>query len=436
MPVTVEENLTTHILDYIKGRASDKLEKNEKDIAKLLSSDNEADQAKLEKLQQKHLDDIEKFKPENWLSDAAKRAKQLQFVTHAIKYINSDARGTSLYDDNKDSAHGIIATHSISKPSLDIVGNAAALDVGRLLTQVTYQNKTLVDYILADDISPLLPIAKNAQLAEQWLAGFKQVFAADELSTHKFGKQVYWPVEGDYHLLTPLFATSLAQAVYECRRAMRDLQFSKDEAVKAQGLSVLPNLAVQTYGGTKPQNISQLNSQRGGKNYLLDSRPPIWQTVEKPPLNTESVFNTLFPRIAFKRARQLQVDLEKVLDKESTLDIREYRRAGIDDLVDLLLLFAANIHQQAAGWTQDENCQLSLDEQLWLDPKRAEFDTDFANEMDKKQWHDHIANKFATWVNSQLENKNLALGQVEHRQWAVLTAQELRLTEQARKELY
>ena len=256
------------------------------------------------------------------------------------------------------------------------------------------------------------------------------------MSTHKFAKQIYWPVEDDYHLLTPLFATSFSQAVYEYRRDLREIQFSKDESVKALGLSILPDLAVQTYGGTKPQNISQLNSQRGGKNYLLDSRPPVWKSAEKPPLRIDSVFSKLFSRIAFKRARQLLVHLEKVFEKQSSFDIRQYRAAGIDDLVDLLLLFASNIHQQPAGWTLDDECKLPLDEQLWLDPKRAEFDDDFANEMDKKEWHDQIANKFATWVNRQLESKNLAMGQAEHRKWSVLTAQELRLTEQARKEFY
>lgn len=434
----ITESLTTNILDYIKGRKSDKLEQNEKEIAKLLQSANESDQAKLEKLQQKHREDIEKFKPENWLTEAANKCEKIDFVTHAIKFIHGSAKGTSINSLNFKGVNreDIISTASIVNPHFDVVCDAKLLGISKLLTGVSFNGKTLTDYILKDDISPLLSIAKSEELAQQWFNGFKQVFSASELSTHKFGKQVYWPVEGNYHLLTPLFATSFAQVVYEYRSDLREIQFSKEDSVKAMGLSVLPNLAVQTYGGTKPQNISQLNSQRGGKNYLLDSRPPTWKSTEKLPLNTDSVFNKLFTQQGYKRVKQLQVYLESILNKKSTVDIREYRRAGIDDLVDILLLFAAHIHQQAAGWSLDETCKLTLDEQLWLDPKRAEFDNEFADEMDKKEWHEKIANKFATWVNSRLESKKLAMGQTEHRQWVVLAAQELRLTEQARKEFY
>ena len=45
------------------------------------------------------------------------------------------------------------------------------------------------------------------------------------------------------------------------------------------------SLAVQELGGTKPQNISQLNSERRGDNYLLASLPPVWKTVAVQPVH-------------------------------------------------------------------------------------------------------------------------------------------------------
>lgn len=437
-----QETLTSKILDYIQSRAQDKLEKLDKGITKLSMSDKLADQQKLELTQQKLRDEQIKFQPRNWLSDAAIRAKQIQFVSHAIKYIHGDARGTNIFYNEPTSAPlGMLASYSINKLNIDIVGNAAALDVGKLLMQIEHNGKTLVDNILANDISNLLPIAENEQQAQEWLKGFQQVFSPKELSSHKLAKQVYWPMPAEsdnkYHLLSPLFATSFAHQVYQYRRQLRDIQFSKSEEVKNKGYAFLPNLAVQTFGGTKPQNISQLNSQRGGKNYLLDNRPPEqWKSQQKPLLNTDSVFNSAFSNMAYSQVKSLQKFLENVLNNSSTVTIRDYRSARVDDIIEALIQFGVQQHEFKAGWTMAPECTLTMAEKLWLNPKRAAIDNNFRHEMDQKYWHEQIAEAFANWFNRVLENEKLALGQVEFAEWKVQVAQELRLTERLRKEYY
>ena len=39
----------------------------------------------------------EQFAPQTWLADAARRVSQLQVVTHSLKPIHPDAKGTNLY---------------------------------------------------------------------------------------------------------------------------------------------------------------------------------------------------------------------------------------------------------------------------------------------------------------------------------------------------
>ncbi|MCG8609295.1 MAG: type I-F CRISPR-associated protein Csy1, partial [Pseudomonadales bacterium] len=358
------QGLTQKILDYIQGRANDKLEKIEKEINKLLASSS-ADQSKLEDLRAKQRDEEEKFKAINWLTDAANRACQIQFVTHAIKYLHGDAKGNNVYlsDGYKHRREGYVSTSSLKLPTLDIVGNAAALDVGKLL-MLEDEGKRLLDYVLSGDVLPLLSIAGNQELAQSWLIGFTMAVRSKELSSHKLAKQLFWPiqdggVEGgnspQYHLLSPLFASSFAQKIYDIRRDLREIQFSKDESVKALGFSRFQDLAVQTFGGANQQNISQLNSRRNGKSYLLDNRPPIWSEVERPPYNTESVFLSAFPRKAYKKAKaahRLKAYLEEVIDKKSTFDIRQAREAGVEEIVDILMLFAAHLHNLPVGWTE------------------------------------------------------------------------------------
>jgi len=62
-------------------------------------------QAKLDKLKADQLAERERLQaahePEVWLADAARRVGQIQQVTHAIKYIHPDARGTNLFSAGK-----------------------------------------------------------------------------------------------------------------------------------------------------------------------------------------------------------------------------------------------------------------------------------------------------------------------------------------------
>ncbi|MCV5473018.1 type I-F CRISPR-associated protein Csy1, partial [Escherichia coli] len=92
-----------------------------------------------------------------------------------------------------------------------------------------------------------------------------------------------FPVDDGYHLLCPLFSSSLAQVMYEKLTAMRFSEESKAirDAHKAgkwhsQPDIRFPNLAEMHYGGGNQQNISLLNIARVGRVWLLPSMPPTW----------------------------------------------------------------------------------------------------------------------------------------------------------------
>lgn len=437
MEKTIEQNdLTQKVVEYITARGAEKLEKLDKTIAKLKASNNEADQAKLELEEQKRRDEVEKFIPANWLDDAARRAKQLQLVTHAPKFLNSDAKASGIYavNEQKGMSDGTVSTSSIAKPVIDVIGNAAALDVGKLL-QLSDNGNALIEHIAADDIDPLKPIAKNEEQAEQWLAGFKQAVVVDKLASHKLTKQVYWPVENngenaDYHLLAPLYATSMQHEVYqtinrcnfsepakEAKKAKKDKEYHDIPVVN------FTDVAEQHFGGTKPQNISQLNSQRYGKSHLLScSGPPQWETVKKPPLGVDTIFDKIFTHRAGKHATSLRWYLEHVFEKPSVVEIRDERAERVDRIIDLLFGYVGEVHQFEPGWSASPECRLPIEEQLLLDPLRREFDKDFLEHWDKKEWHEQVAARFSRWLNRHIDgyyrkSKQLATSDVEFKQW-------------------
>src|SRR5690606_31444829 len=99
--------------------------------------------------------------------------------------------------------------------------------------------------------------------------------------------------------------------------------------------------AVQKMGGTKPQNISQLNSERGGNNYLLGSLPPKWRSRDlRMPWHVNSIFEGTFGNreVVRNTLRQLLRFLER--DPASNRDTRNQVDAYIDTLIDELAQMA------------------------------------------------------------------------------------------------
>lgn len=392
--------------------------------------------AKLEKLppdDPKRDELIAQFFPEAWLDDAARRVGQIQAVTHSLKAIHPDARGTSLYrPPDQLPAREEIGSHSLGPDFAgDVVGNAAALDVYKFL-RVTVDSRSVLDWMLLGDADLKAAMSPKPALAEGWIEAFiGLVQPRGAAVTHTRAKQVFWlaggnaAIDADYHLLAPLYASSLAQAVYlrvqESRfsdAAKTARQAKREQRPHDHGYADHPNLAVQKLGGTKPQNISQLNSERRGDNYLLASLPPHWKSdAVKVPFGVESVFPLFARREPVRQSvRALKTFLKS--NPDPTMETRDLVEDLLAGIIDELVGFAAELHQTLdPGWSADHRCELTEEEQLWLDPDRADADDVFAARWQWMDWPAQIGKRFGNWLNSALEGK-LPVGSIEQRHWA------------------
>lgn len=248
-------------------------------------------QGKLDKLQPDEDDKrqtlLATHRREAWLADAARRVGQLQLVTHTLKPIHPDARGSNLHSlPQAPGQPGLAGSHELGDRLVsDVVGNAAALDVFKFLS-LQYQGKNLLNWLTEDSAEALQALSDNAEQAREWRQAFIGITTVKGApASHSLAKQLYFPLPGSgYHLLAPLFPTSLVHHVHALLREARfgDAAKAAREARSRQeswphGFSEYPNLAIQKFGGTKPQNISQLNNERRGENWLLPSLPPNWQ---------------------------------------------------------------------------------------------------------------------------------------------------------------
>jgi CRISPR-associated protein Csy1 len=138
-------------------------------------------------LQERLAGRLEKLKPDDpkrdelaaqfvfatWIEDAARRVNQIQAVTHSLKAMHPDARGTNLYRPPSQLAgHPEVGSHTLNATfASDVVGNAAALDVNKFL-RIEVANQLLLDAVLARDADLIDALGGKPEQAAAWVEAF------------------------------------------------------------------------------------------------------------------------------------------------------------------------------------------------------------------------------------------------------------------------
>ena len=384
-----------------------------------------------------------------WLADAARRVGQIQAVTHVLKATHPDARGSSLHvRPDALPRHDDIGSHLLGNDfAEDVVGNAAALDVFKFL-KLEVESRRLLDWMQDDDADLRRALHADETVASNWIEACRNLVRSDTApGSHQAAKQVYWLIEGsatdnrNYQLLQPMFSSSLAHAVHS---DIQDARFGEDNKLARQAFRAKEphdtayrdyrNLVARKLGGTKPQNISQLNSERGGLNYLLSSLPPTWES-ERPQklMHIESAMERLGWFNGVHSTLKLLADF-LLSDPPANDKTRVTRKRIEQELGAQLAVFAAETSARfEPGWTRDPDCQLPLCEKIWLDPERFELpvrldsehpewapdDEAFNAAVTFGDWPDQVAGRFANWVNARLHAAGLvSVGEAEYLHWA------------------
>lgn len=368
------------------------------------------------------------------LDSSAECVRQIQMATHIIKGIHPDLKvktATNLRVACESlTALPLVGSHVLgASAEVDATGNGAfnkkIFEVFLLLT-TKFQGSRVLDLLRAGDgdaSAALGSTARNAADIADELADIEASRCAKPAS-HTLAKQLYWPVGTDphddaaYHLLSPLYPTSLVHRFY---RKLQDDRFSEDakaarDARKAgtwheRPVREYPNLAIQKLGGTKPQNISQLNSERRGDNRLLASLPPVWQSpAVRPVLGAASLFDVFRWR---PLVRTLTAQLRRLLESDPARNQETAARRDelVESLLDELMQFTAELQTLDPGWTIDPRCELSPAHKSWLDPD----DTQEA----VPDLIDSLASDFANWLNHHLREP-LPMGDAEYLHWRQL----------------
>jgi len=374
----------------------------------------------------------------------AQKKNPLRLATHPAKTTHSATDSSSLCIIPSALPYRMeVGSHCLSDEALDAVGNAAVLGVYKFLL-LDVAGESLLSLLRKSDQDLLDAFGVSADQAEEWRVEFCKVQIQDsQPRLDALAKQVYWPVSpddfppdahdpGHFHLLSVLNSSALAHWLYGRIQAHRfgdeakaARQAKRDGVDHPHGYHDYPLLAEEKKGGTKPQNISQLNSERKGSNYLLASLPPQWdRSLIRPLYGVDSLFVPFGSQPGVRRLlRELRDYLATQPPEANNRHIRQRRDAWLDELFGELLQFgAAYSHSLPKGWSADSACRLPLYEQCWLDPYRTEDDADFKLAYQWQDWPAELAARFAHWLNARLGEQRLSrhqlsLGEAEYHYW-------------------
>jgi CRISPR-associated protein Csy1 len=339
----------------------------------------------------------EKFTLANWLPDAAKRAAQLTMASHPSKFSHPSAKTSPIIANSRQVDDGYLRSGNVDY-DLDVFGNAAAMDVYKFLTLVMDDGKTVLNHLEEDSthIKGLFTLpATSYETLKQGLISIKQL--DDSNKTDHLVKQVYFPVDESYHLLSLLTPSGLLTQVksrIDGIRFSEETKQAKETRKKNEhhvtGYDDLFDLTVTAYGGTQPQNVSVLNSKNAGRAYLLASTPPKLKQRQIRLPNQNFFRNSLQVR-RFKDAFE---PLDKLIRTDvNNVYVRDGIKNGLKYIVDQVLQRAFIVRAYGEGWSNSDYYQsLPLSQRIWLD------DANLAKRESQDDWLEDIVDAFANWI--------------------------------------
>ena len=351
----------------------------------------------------------ELFKLDKWIPDAAKRAGQISISTHPCTFSHPSSRKNKngyvspIIAEIKKQNDGFLKSGNVEVQS-DALGNAAALDVYKFLNLIMNDGKKLIYHIEKNsEISKSLLNIKD-HTYEQLRNGFlKMINSSQDLVTSEKIKQVYFPVYDDYHQLSILSNSGI---IFNIKKRINSMHFSdevkekrakrKKEEYSESGYSEIFELTSIGYGGTKPQNISVLNSQNGGKAYLLRSMPPV---IKKR--------NIYFPKSNFFEDSIRVWDVSEVFNAlaritstdYNNIDIRNGRIYRYRQLMDKIIEKMWAVRLVSLEQYYEKNSRLKSHQKIWLSHEYEEL-----REKDD-DWLEKLEKEISLWISNSYQKR-------------------------------
>jgi CRISPR-associated protein Csy1 len=366
----------------------------------------------------------------HWLSYASNGAIKRALSSHPSKFTHPDAGASEtnikkktyvspvIYLGNFEN-DGFLKTGNVIGINLDSTGNGAEVgsigEIGSFLSLTLADGKRFFEHLRENSEQARDILSYCTEPYDDLKAGLLSMIKDTEPQTSSKIKQVYFPVEDDYHQLSLLTNSGM---IYQLRSRLDKLRFSEEIKVlrdkkrknefSEQGYSEIYDLTTIGYGGTKPQNISVLNNQNGGKAHLLSSVPP---SIEKRHIH--------FPKSDFfveSFKKYDYADTFKALHKlfqadYNNINIRNARDNYLQEIMDLLIEKMWAVRAVSSTQYHQEYSTLVSHQRTWLCSEHTK------KREESAQWLDTLVDEVSRWISRSYEKvvgkKAIKLGEEE-----------------------
>lgn len=355
-----------------------------------------------------------------YLLDTAKNAEKCVLATNIGKFTQPDVKVCAYVLPQADPVKGLIYT-AAEKAVTDVYlsGGAACMPTAKLLLlkledgQNVYQHIKLDSKLIRNELETLINEEPSADFNYDDIRELllKAKIGSDFKNSDQRLKQVYFPVDDDYHLLTVLPSSSL---LYTLKTKINQLNDNRKQARDKKSPSYgknyreLRDLTATKYGGTKPQNISLKNSDNGGNAYLIPAMPPLLKKRE-----IRRPYDSFFKELSPYDFKDNFIYLHRCYNiTRNNMDIRQLVREAECIIIDKIMARVYALRQLEPNWS--ENTKLSVAEHWWLDSYY------FNLQEDTDDYLEEIAQNFTRWFIASYKqinkNSHFTLGDAEFNQ--------------------
>jgi CRISPR-associated protein Csy1 len=389
-------------------------------------------------VREKEMECVAKFALKQWLPNAANRAGQMSISTHPCTFSHPSSRknkngyASSIIANSNRVNDGFLRSGNVAVDA-DALGNAAALDVYKFLNLVMEDGQTLIKHMEQDtDLALSLLTLSNADENQNYQK-LKQGFLAmssdvgESITSSKI-KQVFFPIIDDfiaqqpiavnYHQLSILTASGI---VFELRKRLDGIRFGdaikiardkKKNNQQHEGYCEIYNLTTIGYGGTKPQNISVLNNQNGGKAHMFMSAPPQLKNRNIHFPHTDFFSQT----VNYYQCKNQFYQLHKLYSREdNNIHIRAERDEYYQSVIDHIIEKMWQVRSIALEQYNSSVNQLQSSQKAWL----CEDEASKTLRDTTDEWLDGIVKSVSTFLfygyEKILDKKAIKLSDSEHK---------------------
>lgn len=322
-----------------------------------------------------------KEKLSEWLAESSKKisgSKASFASSHPCKFVNPDSgknkiagkngeiKTTAIVAYSKYELDGYVRTGNVRNIKLDLFGDAAMASYYKFLT-IRVGDKTIFEHIVADDEISKYLLSFTGDSSDKIRKDFLSLLRKEGCCcTSSKLKQIFFPTNEGYHQLSVLMPSGIMSKVNQNIRRFK-FGISEDEKKQIENLrdckknnlycdgeiKDFQGLTKIGFGGSKPVNISILNSEENGLFYFLPSFPP---AVDKNRIKLPH-FDFFKDNLWSGKYRTEYKHFHKLLLAEpNNINIREGRNKIILNIFDDIVENIFTIRSVGAGWSDRQQC--------------------------------------------------------------------------------